>query len=282
MISILTPTHNREKLIQRTIRSVLAQTWHNWELIIIDDGSTDNTTESVTEFLADKRITYIRKKHTGQADTLNAGALKAKGKYITFLDSDDEAYPDWLMTIHKHITPDTGMVCCGAVRKFLNGDTRKERPETYLLFGSKMSLKFTSGSMLIRREIFNKIGGYDTALPASIQTDLGYRLVSELQLSEYRVVTIPDCLVQINVHAGNRVRTDWQKKSDGGTKFLMKHFKLLENNDPKEISNICATIAFSHYKLNNRKQSVKYLLKAIRHNPVRLVNYARMVKYRFM
>lgn len=60
--SIITPTYNREVLLQRTIQSILAQTFTNWELIIIDDGSTDNTEEAVKKFLTDKRIKYIKKK----------------------------------------------------------------------------------------------------------------------------------------------------------------------------------------------------------------------------
>ena len=59
MITIVTPTYNRELLVQSTIKSIQAQTYKNWELIIIDDGSTDNTEEVIQNFLSDKRIRYI-------------------------------------------------------------------------------------------------------------------------------------------------------------------------------------------------------------------------------
>ena len=72
--TIITPTYNREDLLQTTINTVLAQTFTDWELIIVDDGSTDKTEAVVKNlFLHDPRITYIKKANTGQADSLNVG-----------------------------------------------------------------------------------------------------------------------------------------------------------------------------------------------------------------
>jgi glycosyltransferase involved in cell wall biosynthesis len=282
MISIITPTYNRAVLVQTTIKSIQAQTFTDWELIVVDDGSTDDTEQAIQPFLKDPRISYVKKANSGQAASLNVGVGYARGEFITFLDSDDEAYPEWLQTVSSEIKNDTGIACSCAIRKFMDGSIIEEDLGEFHLFGEKMMLKFTCGSLFIRKELFNAIGGYDAELRANIQTDLGYRLIDQLRKTNYKIVTIRKYLIQINIHAGERIRTNWQRKSDGGAQFLKKHFNFLKKHDPKEISNICATIAFSNYKMNDRKKSVEYLLKAIQHNPTRLLNYFRFFKYRFM
>lgn len=279
MISIITPTYNRHDLVQTTIKSIQAQSFKDWELILVDDGSTDNTEEAIQYLLADSRIRYYKKKNTGQADSLNVGVGYAKGEFIVFLDSDDEAYPDWLETATSNLKNDTGFLCVGAVRKLLDGTMLDEPIDGIELYGEKIKVKFTCGSLFIRRTVFQAIGGYDSTLKANIQTDLGLRLIAQIRKEGLQIVNVDKALVQINIHAGERIRTNWHKKSEGGIQFLEKHYDFMSESNPKEIANICATIAFSKYKLHERKQSVHYILKAIRHNPYRVQNYMRAFKY---
>lgn len=97
LVSIIMPSYNTGKYIAETIDSVLAQTYKNWELIIVDDCSTDNTDKVVEGFLTDKRIKYLKNKHnSGAAVSRNRALRKAKGKWIAFLDSDDIWVPEKL------------------------------------------------------------------------------------------------------------------------------------------------------------------------------------------
>lgn len=97
LVSIIMPSYNTARFIAETISSVLAQTYENWELIIVDDCSTDNTDEVVGELLSDTRIRYIKNEHnSGAAVTRNRALREAKGKWIAFLDSDDLWEPDKL------------------------------------------------------------------------------------------------------------------------------------------------------------------------------------------
>ena len=90
LVSIIMPSYNTAKFISETIESVLVQTYTNWELIIVDDCSTDNTDEVVKSFLSDNRIKYItNEKNSGAAVSRNRALREAKGKWIAFLDSDD-------------------------------------------------------------------------------------------------------------------------------------------------------------------------------------------------
>lgn len=282
MISIITPTYNRALLVQQTIQSIMKQRYTNWELILVDDGSTDNTEKAIQPYLADSRIRYVKKHNSGQADSLNEGAKLAQGDFITFLDSDDEAYPNWLEVAAENISDTTGILCVGAMRKFPDGCLIKEGMGTYRFFGKTFHLKFTCGSLFIKREIFNGIKGYDASLRSNIQTDLGYRLLAWLQGSALQAVVVEAYLVQINVHEGERIRTNWNRRREGGIQFIKKHYGFIYENDRKEIANIYSSIAFSSYKLRKRVESVAFLFKAIRHNPLRWINYMRVLKYAFL
>lgn len=97
LVSIIMPSYNTGKFIAETINSVLAQTYEQWEIIIVDDCSTDNTDEVVTPFLGDNRIKYFKnEKNSGAAISRNRALREAKGKWIAFLDSDDLWEPEKL------------------------------------------------------------------------------------------------------------------------------------------------------------------------------------------
>lgn len=90
LVSIIMPSYNTAKYIDETVKSVFAQTYENWELIIVDDCSTDNTDDVVKQFLSDERIKYFKNAvNSGAAVSRNRAIKEAKGKWIAFLDSDD-------------------------------------------------------------------------------------------------------------------------------------------------------------------------------------------------
>lgn len=97
LVSIIMPSYNTASFIAESIRSVLAQSYKDWELIIIDDCSPDNTDDVVRPYLSDERIRYLKnEKNSGAAVSRNRALREAKGKWIAFLDSDDLWMPDKL------------------------------------------------------------------------------------------------------------------------------------------------------------------------------------------
>ena len=115
-VSVIIPTYNRAHLVGRAIRSVLNQTYQDFEIIVVDDGSTDNTEEVVKSF-NDPRIRYIRhEENKGAAAARNTGIKAAKGKFIAFQDSDDEWLPKKLekqMEAFDNASPKVGVVYTG-------------------------------------------------------------------------------------------------------------------------------------------------------------------------
>ena len=97
-VSVVLPTYNRANIVTRAVASVWAQTFTDWELIIVDDGSNDHTCESVRVFLADSRIKYVPLEHQGVIKAINFGISQAKAEIVTFLGSDD-----WLKSGHLEV-----------------------------------------------------------------------------------------------------------------------------------------------------------------------------------
>ncbi len=101
--SIIIPTYNRAAHIARTVQSVLAQTFGGFEVLVVDDGSTDNTSEVVAAFLTDSRIRYLLKQNAERGAARNYGLARAQGEYVIFLDSDDWFHPAHLAGLHAKI-----------------------------------------------------------------------------------------------------------------------------------------------------------------------------------
>ena len=101
--TIIIPTYNRAAFLPNAIESVLAQTYTNWELIVVDDGSTDNTKDVVSQY-SDSRIIYIYQQNAERSAARNNGIAHAKGDYVCFLDSDNVMLPNRLQLLSETIT----------------------------------------------------------------------------------------------------------------------------------------------------------------------------------
>ena len=132
LVSIITPSYNSEKFISETIKSVLNQTYKNWEMLITDDGSTDNSYEIINKICEkDSRIKLFSIKNAGPAVARNNSIKYAKGKYLAFLDSDDLWMPEFLSTSIKFITKSEGFIFSSYKR--CNEITLKEQYKDFIV-----------------------------------------------------------------------------------------------------------------------------------------------------
>ena len=115
-VSVVMPAYNAENYIEKAIRSVQAQTYTGmWELLVVDDASTDHTKEKVSAFLSDGRIRYLRQpENRGVAAARNCGILQARGGYIAFLDADDWWEPGKLQVQMELLAQKAAVLCCTA------------------------------------------------------------------------------------------------------------------------------------------------------------------------
>ena len=167
IISVITPVYNGATTIQETIESVLKQTFSDFELIIIDDGSQDSTTEIVSK-IEDSRIKLFSYPNAGPAASRNRGIAHAQGKYIAFIDADDlwtpkkleaqlkalQAHPQAAVAYSwtNHID-DLGQFVCSGLNNNFNGDVYPK-----LLFRNFLE---HGSNPLIRRDVFSEVGNFD-------------------------------------------------------------------------------------------------------------------------
>lgn len=134
MFSIVIPLYNKAHIIERTISSVLVQTFPEYEVIIVNDGSNDDGVEIIKRFTNDSRIRIIEQENQGVSAARNKGITESKYEYIAFLDGDDEWMPDYLAKINETIRslPNVGMILCGRYSQNIEtGERINSVPEKY-------------------------------------------------------------------------------------------------------------------------------------------------------
>ena len=185
-VSVIIPTYNRAHLIKRAIQSVLNQTYQDFEVIIVDDASTDNTEEVVKSF-NDPRIRYIRhEKNKGAAAARNTGIKTARGKYIAFQDSDDEWLPEKLekqMKVFENAPAKVGVVYTDMWRIMRNKrkcyfSSPMITPEDGIIYKQALDYKVMNigiQTAVIKREVFEKVGMFDEKFPRFIDLEFFIR-----------------------------------------------------------------------------------------------------------
>jgi glycosyltransferase involved in cell wall biosynthesis len=194
---VIVPTYNRAHLVCQAIDSLLAQTYHDFEIIVVDDGSADNTREALSRY--GERIHYIFQQNAGLSAARNTGIRASKGELLAFLDDDDTMSPTKLevQVAYLNTHPDVGVVYCGyqvvdadnqlvqkEVRPTLEGNILKELLlELYL---------FPPVATLTRRDCLDRVGLFDEVLQSCQDDDLWYRIA----MAGYRFGCIEQPLCQ--------------------------------------------------------------------------------------
>lgn len=199
--SIIIPLYNKENFIEKTMQSILDQTFQDFEIIVVNDGSTDKSEEKVLQF-KDSRICYFAKPNEGASTARNFGIEKANTDFITFLDADDFWYPTFLETMYDLISKMPHQkVFSGAIEI---ATSKKIIPAQYSIPKSnnqfevvnyfKASMKETiicTSCAVFHQSVFEEIGNFDTKIKSGQDTDLWIRIGLV-----YSVVFSPKILAQ--------------------------------------------------------------------------------------
>ena len=180
-VSVITPTYNRARFLPAAVASVLSQTFGDFELIIVDDGSEDNTPDVLKPFFADRRVRYVYQENQGQSHARNLALKQATGDFIAFLDSDDVWARDKLEKqlavfransevdiVHGDeatINEQGSVVSLQNMRRYSGRITR------YLLADNSVSIT----TALVRRRCFDEMGGFDTSVGVADDYELWLR-----------------------------------------------------------------------------------------------------------
>ncbi len=239
-VSVITPVFNRPELLVTAVRSVLAQRFANWELIIVDDGSTDDIAGALAPFLADPRIRLVRQTNGGECVARNHGLRLARGEIVAYLDSDNYWYPEFLGAAAKVFRADPALdIAYGAVAyDWPNGDVR-----FYLLPFDRQGLlrdNLADINVIVhRRRAYERFGGFDELLTRAVEYDLMLRYTEErpaahipVMAARYRIVAA-ETLSGTRPLANNvfRIRRKWWPRPETPPRVLFAAPAFPQAND---------------------------------------------------
>ncbi len=246
LVSIIMPVYNGERFIGEALDSILMQSYKNFELIVINDGSTDNTLEILQQYKTrfDERLLIINQPNQGQVVAKNKGLNLARGDFISFLDSDDRWHPRKLESQIDLLlkNPSVGLCYTEAVLIDERGNQIGYRTVNPSYIGKCfnkliMGNCITASSVLLKRECIDKVGSFDTSLTACENWDLWLRIS---RISELKYIKKP--LTYYRIHQ-EHMSKDLDKMRNARLQVLSKYKNVL----PKDVYKAALFKVYSHF-----------------------------------
>ncbi len=223
-ISIIVPTHNRARFLQRAVRSALSQTCSDFEILIVDDASSD-ATPSLARSFADPRIRLFRNEQSrGAAASRNVGLANSRGRFIAFLDDDDEWLPRKLELQQARFAAadaNVALIHGGSVvvsessGRVVDEIVPTANHTSWLDYFGNIS--FTTSIVLVRRDALVALGGFDESLPGAQDRDLWIRLARQ-----YAFDFVPEVLVRRFIH-GDQITSSLPAKIVAKRRIIQKY-----------------------------------------------------------
>ncbi len=274
-ISVIIPAYNAEDTIKETINSVLNQTFTDFELIVVNDGSQDSTLEVISS-ISDSRIRVFSYSNAGLAATRNRGISQARGEYISFIDADDLWTPDKLEAQLAALKTSTQAAVAYSWTDWIDESGQFLRPGGHINWNgnvySQLLLRdfVESGSNpLIHREALTQVGGFDESLVAVEDWDMWLRLAAH-----YEFVCVPSPQILYRVSPNSMSTNVWKMESASLhviQKALTQAPKSLQNSKNKVLGERYKylTIKAVEGKLERRRglSAARFFWQAIRYDP---------------
>ena len=311
LFSVIIPTYNRAHIILRTINSILNQTYKNYEIIISDDGSEDNTKQIIQEkFSGYPNIKYVYHENQGASHARNYGATFADGEYLYFLDSDDECLPDFLMKMYqKYLSdPELGAVYCqtGIYKNKKLVAARNDHLEGNIYAQALEQGYITSPSFItMKAECFKNLSeGWDENCEPSSDDDICFKLAKNSKIG-----LINEILGIYNTDSGNNAMLNkkktaygwlqlWNKYADDtfnlcGREIIIKHYlecltrflKINDNDGVKQCKIKIRKYSESYFKYLSTTQSLIYSRRAKQFKKIRskiILEIKKFIKFKIL
>lgn len=280
-VSVIIPTYNRAKMLKKCLGSVLSQSFQNFEIIISDDGSTDNTKEIVKNYQTqDDRIKYIWQENSGNpTKPRNKGIKEARGEFIAFLDSDDEWLPKKLekqiALFQKNKKSNIGIVACNVLT--FNVDNKKIKkykiPNYKNAFKELLARNFIFGSasmVMIKKEVFDEVGLFNENISSLEDWEMWLRITKKYDFDK-----VEDYLCCLTVHNGNRGKDTSQKllEKEKDLQVILNRYKKYYEKYPAIKSRLLRYEGTKYILADNLKIGRQKLIKSIKKNPLNIKSY---------
>jgi glycosyltransferase involved in cell wall biosynthesis len=264
-VSVIIPTFNRASMLKEAVESVLAQDFDGFEIIVVDDGSTDDTSEVLGALPA---ISVVRQSNLGVSAARNAGIEQASGRLIAFLDSDDLWLPQKLSAQTAFFQKHPTALICQTAELWIRNGTRvnpknRHKKHSGMIFERAVELCLVSPSaVMMRKELFDVVGLFDETLPACEDYDLWLRISCRFPI---HLIDTP-LIIKRGGH------DDQLSKSPGLDRFRIRALKKILDTPPegglthqqrlaavKALSDKCAIYAAGCLKRGRQEEGKKYL-----------------------
>jgi glycosyltransferase involved in cell wall biosynthesis len=286
-VTVVMPVYNGSRYLSESIESVLAQTFHDYEIVCVDDGSTDDSVALLGAY--GQRIRVVRQENAGQSAARNAGVRLARGEYIAFLDQDDVWYPSKLQNqvAVLQAQPDVVLVHCN----FDRIDERGQMLERGAGISERMSALASSmgqligealifpSAMMIRKDAYERIGGFHHALQGFEDFDLMARLTQQ-----GRFVMVEERGMAYRMHGSGFTRTGGIHVIRSRETFLRRMQELYRGHRTKQaiVTNMLAD-CYSDWGIHdvrsgNRQEGRIKLVQSLRCNPLKFRTYSRLLR----
>lgn len=251
LVSCIICTYNRSELLKDAIESIIKQDYANWELIIVDDNSVDNTAEVVRQYQENEpRIKYIKNPKKGLTSARNCGIEAAAGEYVAFLDDDDISLP------HRLGAQLRAMESSGT-RFLVSGFQARMRHTNEFLSENKLELKAKAAGFpsrwMVRKDLLEAVGGFDETFSTMEDCECSYRLAMDEPFAQH------DDIVTIMYYTPNSMSSDARKNLSGRLKILEKH---ASNMPPAEAAWWHYTAGCDYFRIRNNEKAAFHFQKA--------------------
>ncbi len=283
--SIVITTFNRSFLLRNAIKSIQNQTYENYEVLVIDDASTDDTQEIALNL---DKIKYVKHStNQGVSSSRNTGIKHSKFDNIVFLDDDDTFHKNYLEKLNEHLNqyPNIGFTWCGKNNKIYQ-DRKLIKIESFQYIANSYTdnipcpmLNYWANSLgvMIKREVFDNVGLFDTNMSIAEDIDLLLRILSK----NIDFVSIPTILIDINIDQSipSLSRQSSSKQEAKNLAILLNKNKIFLLKHTKIWSHYMKSFIIALYRSNNKSVARKEFLKLIKRNPMEIGIIIRVIKY---
>jgi len=273
-VSVVIPTWERARSLGRALDSVLSQTNADFEVIVIDDGSTGDAAQRAAMERADPRVRYLKLPvNRGVSAARNAGVAAAIGTYVAFLDDDDEWLPEKLQHQLAVMERADASVCAVYTARF-TVDVKTGRITTVRsrrVFRPADGNTITTSSIMIKRECLTRAGLFDEELEAGEDYDMWIRLGERFR---FEYIDIP--LLKYYVHPDS-ISSNHRKKRLACERLLKKHGALFAH-DRRDLAREYATLGSIWYHEGNLREAVRTYLTAVRVDPLNIHTYSGAIR----
>ena len=286
LVSVILPVYNGARFIRESLDSVLVQTFHDYEVICVDDGSTDGSLVILDEYRP--HVTIIRQANAGQGAARNVGVGHASSRYVAFIDQDDRWYP-WKLTqqvLALEADPDAVLVHCNSDRMDAQGQVvqRGATLEEYSramesplgrLLGEGLILP---SAMLVRRDAFERVGGFDPELRGYEDFDLCARLKQE---GPFVFLDEPGMCYRVHPGGSSRAGHTVVRSRE---RFLKNMMKLYDADEAKRrilfmlLAECYSDWGMEAMRLGNVSEARAMMLRSLKFNPTKFRTYSRLLR----